>query len=130
VVKEVASSEKQTSIIPIGAIFSTQSLDWIDVPGSEFYLDLGADYSSDAVVIWDVFLHEQHGNGLAEARLMDVTHGIIVVNSELNTNNASSTLLTSGVLGIWQGNNLYRVQVRSQKGFPIFFNSGRLKITY
>lgn len=131
VVKEtVSDSSPKTSIIPINSNFESQSLVWIDVPNSDFYLDLASDYSEGAEVTWDAFLHELHGNGLAEARIMDITHGIVVVNSEISTNNSTSTLVSSGNLAIWKGKNLYRVQVKSQKGFPVYFNSGRLKIRY
>lgn len=119
---------KQISIIPISATFSTQSLDWVDVPNSDFYLDLVNDYSEDASVFWEAFIHEQHANGKAFARIIDVTHGIAVVGSEIETGSGTSVLVVSGNLAIWRGKNLYRVQLKSEKGFPVFFNSGRLKI--
>lgn len=132
VIKETAeTSVKQTTIIPISTSYSTQNLDWADVPNSDFYLDLVNDYSEEASAYWEAFIHEQHGNGKVFARLFDVTHSIAVVGSDLETNNASSKLETSaGALAIWRGKNLYRVQIKSEKGFPVFFNSGRLKIRY
>jgi len=127
----VPSTTKQTTIIPISAEFSTQSTDWIEVVNSDFYLDLVGDYGEEATANWDAFIHEQHGNGKVYARLFDVTHSIAVVGSDLENNSETSKLETSaGILGIWRGKNLYRVQIKSQIGFPVFFNSGRLKITY
>ncbi|OGM32930.1 hypothetical protein A2803_05040 [Candidatus Woesebacteria bacterium RIFCSPHIGHO2_01_FULL_44_21] len=132
VVKEpVVSQSAQTTIIPISATYSTQSLDWVDVPNSDFYLDLVGDYGESAAAVWEAFIYEQHGNGKVFARLRDVTHSIAVVGSDLETNSASSKLeVSAGTLGIWRGKNLYRVQLKSEKGFPVYFNSGRLKITY
>ena len=115
--------------MPLTGGFSTKSLDWVDVSGTDFYLDLVTDYGESAVVSWDAFIYEEHGNGLAEARIYDATHGIVVQNSEISTNNPASTLVTSANLAIWRGKNLYRVQIRSQKGFYVFFDSGRLKIS-
>lgn len=132
VVREVtADSSQKTTILPISATFSTQNRDWTDVPNSDFYLDLASDYSEAAVAVWEAFIHEQHGNGKAYARLYDVTHNIGVVGSEIETNSSVSNLQASaGTLAIWRGKNLYRVQIKSEKGFAVFFNSGRLKISY
>jgi hypothetical protein len=125
------ASGKQITIIPISTNYSTQSLEWVDVPGSDFYLDLVGDYGEEAVASWEAFINEQHGNGKVFARLFDTTHSIAVVGSDVETNSATSKLETSwGNLAIWRGKNLYRVQIKSEKGFPVYFNSGRLKITY
>lgn len=122
---------KQTTIIPISTTFNTQSLDWVDVTGSDFYLDLVGDYGEDAKAFWEAFVYEAHGNGRVFARLYDVTHSIGVVGSDLETNSATSKLETSaGALAIWRGKNLYRAQIKSEKGFPVYFNSGRLRISY
>lgn len=126
---QTTTKEPSVTYIPISKNYTTQSLDWVDVPDTDFYLDLVNDYGENATAYWEAFLHEEHGNGDAQVRLMDVTHGIVVANSELSTNNASSTLITSANLAIWRGKNLYRVQMKSQKGFVVYFDTGRLKIT-
>lgn len=131
VVKETTDSSKKTTIIPITATYSTQNLNWEDVPNSDFYLDLVNDYGEAASAYWEAFVYEQHGNGRVFARLFDVTHGIGVVGSDVETNSATSKLeISAGNLGIWRGKNLYRVQIKSEKGFPVFFDSGRLKVSY
>lgn len=124
-----STPKKEVTFIPITGGFSTQSLDWVDVPGTDFYLDLAVDYGLDATATWEAFLREEHANGFAEARIKDVTHGIVVANSEISTNSAASTLVTSANLAIWKGKNLYRIQTKSQKGFVVFFDSGRIKIS-
>lgn len=130
VTKTVAAPKSpETSYLPITGGFSTKSLIWMDVPGTDFYLDLVADYGENAIVTWDAFIYEEHGNGLVEVRIYDATHGIVVQNSEISTNNASSSLVSSANLAIWRGKNLYKVQIKSQKGFYVFFDSGRLKIS-
>lgn len=125
------SSEKKISYIPITGPITSTSTSWVDVAGSDVYIDLNSDYGKNASVSWEVFLKVAHGNGTAYARLFDVTHGIAVSGSELSVSDmATSTQLSSGNLGFWAGRNLYRVQIKSLNSFEITFASGRIKIVY
>ncbi|RJR28909.1 hypothetical protein C4564_03720 [Candidatus Microgenomates bacterium] len=121
---------KAISYISLTGGYSTKETDWIDVPGAEVWIDVANDYGSNAVLVWDAFIREEHGNGNAYARLYDATHNIEVAGSVVYTNNQASTLVASSTLQMWSGKNLYKVQLKSQKSFYVFFDSGRIKVTY
>jgi hypothetical protein len=130
VIKEVPTTQNKTSYIPLTGPITTTSLDWIDAAGTDVYIDLANDYNKNAYVTWEAFLKVANGNGMAYARLYDVTHGIAVNGSEISTDAASSTQIFSGKLSLWAGKNLYRVQLRSLTSFEVTFSSGRIKIVY
>jgi len=121
--------EKKASYIPLSGPVITTSTSWVDVAGTEVYIDLKNDYGEGAYVSWDAFLKVAHANGTAYARLFDVTHGMAVEGSELMVANIDvSTQVSSGQLALWAGRNLYRVQIKSLNSFEITFGSGRIKI--
>lgn len=125
------TTQKQTSFITMGATSTTTSTDWIDVPGSEVYIDLANDYSKSAYVTFSATLKVAHGNGQAFARVYDATNNIAVSGSELSTtNNMDEKQVTSGSLNLWSGNNLYKIQIKSLNSFEVTYVSGRLKISY
>ncbi|SRR5258708_19170595 len=109
---------------------STQSTDWVNVPGSQFTLNIG-DYGSKAYTVWDANLRVDNANGQTFARLFDTTHSIAVNGSEISVTNVSdSTDVISGALSFWQGNNTYIVQLKSLNSSTAFMDSGRIKINY
>ncbi len=120
-----------TVYIPLGGQGNTTNTGWVDVPNNEVYINLKGDYGQTAKATWDVFLRVENANGQAFARLFDVTHSIAVDGSEVSiVNNASFTQASSGNLNLWAGKNLYRVQLKSLNGFPIYLDSGRVKISF
>jgi len=122
--------KSQTAYIPLTGPISTTSSSWYDAPGTDFYLNIG-DYGKNPYSTWEASLKVAHGNGMAYARLFDVTHGIAVNGSEITlTNNPSLTQVYSQPLNFWSANNLYRVQLKSLNTFEVTFGSGRLKIVY
>jgi hypothetical protein len=126
-----ASSKTQTAYIPLAGPVTTTSTAWVDVPGTEVYIDLASDYGKNAQVSWDTFLSIANSNGQAFARLYDATHGIAVDGSTVSVvNNSALTQVASGNLNLWSGRNLYRVQIKSLNSFTVTFGSGRIKITY
>lgn len=125
------TSAKQTSFIAMGDTFTTTAMTWTDIPGSEVYVDLANDYSSDAYVTFSASLKVAHANGQAFARLYDDTNDIAVAASEVSVSNtATYTQQTSGPLALWRGNNLYKVQVKSLNSFEVTVSGAKLKITY
>lgn len=121
----------QTSYIPLSGPVTTTSTDWVDVPGTDTYIDLKNDFGVSASVSWNAFLSVANSNGQAFARLFDVTHGIAIDGSVISTvNNSSLQQVSSGSLNLWAGRNLYRVQIKSLNSFTVTFGSGRIKITY
>jgi len=122
--------KQQITFIPVSGGISTTSTDWVDVPGSEFELNLQDDFGKTSSVTWEASIYEQHGNGRAIVRLSDKTNSVAVPGSEVSTNSDTSTLIKSDQLVIWAGKNKYQVQIKSEKSFPAFFDSGRVKIVY
>lgn len=128
----VSTKEKQTSYIPlISAEIGSTSTDWYTVDAAQVYIDLLNDYSSVAQVSWEVSLKVKHGNGQAFARLWDDTNKIAVVGSELTTqDNADYKYVSSGSLNLWNGRNLYKLQLKSLNGFEVTAANARIKISY
>ncbi|MDO8503460.1 MAG: hypothetical protein Q7S60_02095 [bacterium] len=122
-------SSPRTSFIPLGGSASTISQSWVDVKGSDVYIDL-SDYNG-ASSIWvgfDATIKMESGNGKAYARLFDVTHGIAVSGSEASTSSGDFTVASAENISLWAGNNLYRAQIKSLNGLTASFSSGRVKI--
>ena len=119
----------QVTYIQIPGEFSTTSLNWVDVSGSDVYIDKYNDYGDSATISWEAFIHTEHGNGETHVRLYDVTHNIGVDRSEISSNSSVTKLVLSQSLPLWKGNNLYRIQVKSQSGFSSYFDSGRIKVS-
>ena len=121
--------QKVTSYVPFSGSFSTTNTDWTDVPGTSAYVDLKNNYNESAYVTFEASLKANPGS-TTYARLFDATHGFGVVGSEINTASTSSTLVSSGKLNLWSGNNLYKVQIKSLNSFNVTFDSGRIKLVY
>lgn len=125
------SSKKQTVYLPIPGNSGSTSTDWVDVPGTDFYLDWAKDYGEEAYLTWDASLKVLSGNGSSYARIYDVTNKIAVNGSEVSTSgNSDLEQVFSGQLYPWRGRNLYRVQIKSLNGYEATFGGGRVKIYY
>lgn len=124
----VASSKtRRVSYVPIPGSGSTLSNTWVDLPGTDFYLNK-SDYPGYLEGYLEVNMKLVNGNGEGFVRLFDVTNGIAVNMSEISTKNQASTFVSSGKIYLWEGSNLYRIQARSLTADTTRFESGRLKI--
>ncbi|MFC1649805.1 hypothetical protein ACFL2C_03795 [Patescibacteria group bacterium] len=124
-------STTTVSYVPMSAFYSTTSTDWVDVPGSAVYLDVAGDYGSSSTVTWEVSLKVNHGNGRAYARIWDDTNKVSPNNSEVySENNADYTTKISQPISMWNGNNLYKVQVKSLNATEVFINGAKFKIVH
>lgn len=126
---QTSAPQKVTSYVPFSGSFSTKNTDWTDVPGASAYVDLKNNYNVSAYVTFEASLHTSSG-GTVFARLFDSTHGIAVDGSEISTSSTVSTLVSSGKLNLWSGNNLYKVQIKSLNSFNVTFDSARMKLVY
>lgn len=131
--KAVEKPSKETSqakvvYIPLGGSGSTTSTSWADVGNAEVYFDL-SDYPNLSEARFEGFIKVKNGNGKAFARLYDVTHSIGVQGSNIETTSENFTMVSSDPLAIWQGKNLYRIQVKSLNGYDAYLDSGRIKLT-
>lgn len=125
-----ASQTKTTTYIPFSGPFSTTNTDWTNVPGAEAYVDLKNNYNVNAYVTFEASIRA-NGGGEVHARLFDSTHSIAVDGSEVSTTvSGASTLVSSGKLNLWSGNNLYAVQIKSLNSFNVTFDSARIKLVY
>lgn len=121
----------QTSYVPLGSTTSSTSTDWYTVDAASAYIDLQNDFSSEAYVTFEASLKVQHGNGQSFARLWDDTNKIAVVGSEISTvGNSNFEHVKSGQLFLWNGNNSYKVQVKSLNGFEATVSDAKVKIVY
>jgi hypothetical protein len=123
----VKTVTRQVVYIPISGQGQTLSTSWTDLPGTDFYLNT-ADYTGFKQAYFESSLKLQNGNGLAFARLFDLTHGIEVWGSETQAGGQKGALAVSSLLTLRPGNNLYRVQLKSLTADTAIFASGRLKI--
>lgn len=123
------TNQKVTSYVPFSGSYTTTSTDWISVPGAQAYIDLKNNYSASAYVTFEASISAPNG-GQISARLFDSTNGIAVNNSEVDSTSGTSSLVGSGQLNLWSGNNLYSVQIKSLNSFPVTFDSARIKIVY
>lgn len=122
--------EEKTVYLNLNGPLTTQSTNWIDVKSTDVYINLAEEYGEDSYLDWEAFAKTASSGSKVFVRLFDVTHGIGVAASELETNSASVTRLSSGRLYLWRGHNLYRAQVKSLNGIDATFESGRIKIVY
>lgn len=129
VTRSTAPPQKITSYVPFSGSFSTTNTDWTDVPGTQAYVDLKNNYNANAYVTFEASIKADSGSEVF-ARLFDSTHAIAVGGSEISTASTSSTLVSSGRVYLWSGNNLYKVQIKSLNSFNVTFGSGTIKIVY
>lgn len=108
---------------------TSASISWTDIPSSDFYFDL-VDYPGMKSIRWEASLRALNGSATVYARLYDVTNSRGIDGSDIETNSASFTFIRSSELTIWNGNNLYRVQLRSVNGTQADLQTARLKIGF
>jgi len=121
----------KTAYIPIAGPITTTSTDWVDATGTDFYLDLAADYSPLATASWEAVLSLSNSSDQVYARLYDVTHSSVVGGSEITLiNTITPTTVASGNISLWRGWNSYRVQFKSRSSSLVTVTSGRVKIVY
>jgi hypothetical protein len=116
-----------TFYVPIGGSGSTTNQTWTDT-SAEVIINWD-NYPGDKVTVtWEGYVKLKDGNGLASARLYDVTHQVAVPGSELETSYWDFKYIASGPLTIWSGNVTYRVQIKSLTGYQAWYEGGKIKI--
>jgi hypothetical protein len=124
-----ASRTKIRSVqyVTIPGTGSTMANIWQDISGTDFYFDPG-DYPGLAEIYFEASMKLYNGNGMANIRLFDVTHGIGVQGSEVSTNSQIEAISVSGRVSFWAGRNLIRVQAKSLTADTTIYSYGRLKV--
>ncbi len=120
-------AEPREYYIPLGGGLSTSKRDWTDMVGVETYIN-SAKYSGRLTVTWDATLKILSGNGVAYARLVNVTDNQILYETEISGSAENGVRVESSPFKLAQGNKLYRVQLKSNTGYEATIASGRIKI--
>lgn len=126
-----APKQTQTTYIPLGTTSTSTSTNWYTVGDASAFIDVKNDFSGDPYITFEASLKVAHGNGQAFARLWDDTNKIAVNDSELSTTgNVDYQAVKSGRLYLWNGNNNYKVQLKSLNGFEVSYTNGKVKVVY
>lgn len=103
--------------------------DWVKIPSSDFWFQENL-YGNVSSVTWEGYLEIKDGNGIAYARLFDVTNNRGVDGSEISISSGIKSSFFSPALAIWRGQNQYRVEVKSNTGYEVAISQARLRIKY
>lgn len=121
---------KRITYLNLNGTITTQNTDWTDIGGTDTPINLATEYGKDAYVDWDASIKTSSSGSKVFVRLYDETHNIAVNGSDLESNSTTSVRVSSGRLYLWQGQNTYRVQIKSLNGVDASFDGGRIKIVY
>ena len=126
-VTQAVTKTRHVSYMNISGGFGQVAYEWTDVPASEFYFDK-SEYPGLKEIKFESNMKLFNGNGMGYVRLFDVTHGVALSGSQVETKNQNDTVIISEAVNFMSGKNLIRVQVKSLTADTTVFNSGRLMI--
>lgn len=129
-VKVLPASSSQTPkkyFIPLGSASSKSLETWKDT-GAQVYLD-PADYPG-AMITWEASFKIPTANGKVCARLINVNENIFLWGSEICSEGDTYKLISSGPITPWQGNKLYRVQLKTTMDYEAIMEGARIKVSY
>jgi hypothetical protein len=113
--------------VPFGAGSGSYS-DWTDVPGLQAYIDSNS-YGTISSVKFEASAHIPTGNEVISVRLVNATDGRVIDGSQLDFNgNIDSILLSSSKINLDYGEKLYKVQLKTQLGYPAVLDQSRIHI--
>lgn len=112
--------------VPLGGGHTSQD-QWEDLKGIEGYINTES-YPPMTNVYFEVALKIPTKNGKVSARLYNVTDNHPVWNSEVSTENETSTFIGSRSLQLDPGNKLYRVQLKTSLRYDSILDFSRIKI--
>ena len=118
---------KREIFIPLGSV-TAKSFDWLDT-GLQTYID-SADFGSKASVYLEASIHIPTANGRAFLRLMQDNEHIYIPGTEISAEGDKPVLITSKSFNLWQGNKLYKVQLKTSMDYEAVIDFARLRIVY
>ncbi|MBI4059358.1 hypothetical protein HY404_03920 [Candidatus Microgenomates bacterium] len=123
------TSSTKVNYVTISGAGSSIKLDWEDLSITDFYLNT-REYGSVKDTRWYATIKLKDGNGRAWVRLFNVTRNEPVESSVMSTNSQTFTTLESDLLKLRSDGkaNLYRVQLKTESGYEVTFDSGKVKI--
>jgi hypothetical protein len=119
---------KLLTYLPIYGSHTTIDSAWSDVPGSEFVIS--SQEIASASLYFEAIASVEAGSGEARIRIYDTKNNIVVNGSEIVTTSSTPSLVRSGRLSMWSGENTYKLQLSSKVPTPARFYFGRIKIVY
>ena len=120
-------AEKREMFIPLGSV-TAKSFAWQDT-GLQVYVD-SSDFDKEASVYLEASIHIPTANGRAFLRLMQDNEHAYVPGTEISAEGDKPLLVTSQAFKIWQGNKLYRVQLKTSMDYEAVVDFARLRIVY
>jgi len=112
--------------VPLGS-GSTDSTDWVELPGVESFIDT-TKYPSIQSVIFEALLRIPTGNGRVYAKLYNITDKHDAWNSEVYLEGREARRVEANNVVLAPGNKLYRVMLKSTMGCQAFLDFARVKI--
>lgn len=114
--------------IPLGA-GTVKSQDWQDT-GAQVYID-PLNFPGAKSFVWEASFKIPTANGRVYGRLINVYDNKVEIwGSEISFEGANSTLIASAPINLWQGNKLYRVQLKTSMDYEAVMEGGRIVVTY
>lgn len=122
-VQPAVTAPFQKQIIYIGSA-DINNLDWVDT-GIEVTLN-SSDYPSNVNTVFEAGLSSI--GGIAYARLLNKTTGSVMAVTEISSNTGTTTWKTSPSFKLFNGTNIYAVQMKSSSGDTINASGARVVI--
>ncbi len=121
------SNSVKEYFVPLGSGTNVTD-DWADVSGASAYIDTAA-YGKMKKVTLEATLSQSVSSQKIWVRLYNTTDKHPVWYSEISTDNAGPTLLTSSPISLDKGNKLYQVQMKTQLKGVTNLTQSRIHIT-
>lgn len=125
VVSQASSFTTKEYYVPLGS-GSTRSNEYVALDGAEAYVDTSL-YGSIKQVTFEVFLRNPTGNGVAYAKLFNVTDKHDVWFSEVSMV-GGGTARKEAKVTLEPGNKLYRVYLKSTLAYDVYVDTSRIRI--
>lgn len=114
--------------IPLGS-GTVKSQDWQDT-GAQVYIDPN-NFPGAKSFVWEASFKIPTANGRVYGRLINVYDNKVEIwGSEISSEGAVSTLIASAPINLWQGNKLYRVQLKTSMDYEAEMQGARIVVTY
>lgn len=111
----------------VGQIGSGNSSDWTVIDGIGAKID-PADYGDIKTVTFEVSARIPTGNQTIWIRLYNSSTYQSIAGSELSLSGGTATLLVSSPITLTSGNNLYKIQIKTQLQYPANIDMARIRI--
>ncbi len=124
------SSNRSPVFIPLGNTGTNSTNDWVTIPYLEATIDT-ADYPNYKNAVLEVSLRVFQGSGTAYARLINISSGLAILDSQISTGSFDYTWVSSNAFQLYLGRNTYRVQLKTlTAGYDASVQGARLRINF